>query len=70
MQVQQARAAARDWVTTTAASWPWVTGAYFTGSVLGLADDEEIPATSDIDVLLVVRPDAPPKPGSSGTWGR
>jgi hypothetical protein len=63
MRVRAAREAATDWVLRNAAGWPWVHGAYFTGSVLGLDDDAELPATSDIDVLLVTGPDAPLKPG-------
>jgi hypothetical protein len=63
MRVRDARAAATEWVFDTAAGWPWVRGAYFTGSVLELADDVELPATSDVDVLLVSRADAPLKPG-------
>ncbi len=44
---------------------PEVAGAFLTGSVTALAPDAELPATSDVDVVVVLRngPAVPAKPG-------
>ena len=60
MKVGSARAAAADWVLGRASQEPGFLGAYFSGSTVGLADDAQLPATSDVDVVLVT---AQPKPG-------
>ena len=64
MIVQQARAAAREWVSGEASRIPGFVGAFFSGSINGMEDGADLPATSDVDILMVVdRPDLPRKPG-------
>jgi hypothetical protein len=64
MLVKQARDAARQWVTTEAWSIPGFAGAYFAGSATWLPDDALLPATSDVDVMVVLADANPPnKPG-------
>jgi len=53
MRVGYARAAAADWVSRHARDQPGFRGAYLTGSTISLPDDAELPATSDVDVLVV-----------------
>jgi len=53
MLVGQARGIARRWVAERAAGTPGFAGAYFAGSITTLADDAELPATSDGDVWVV-----------------
>ncbi len=54
MIVQQARTAARAWVSQEAERLPGFVGAFFSGSSNGMADDAELPAASDVDILIVV----------------
>lgn len=54
MRVGDARQIARDWVHDAGRRRPGVVGAYLAGSVNWLADDDDLPATSDLDVNLVV----------------
>ena len=64
MIVQQARAAARAWVSQEAGRLPGFAGAFFSGSINGMADDAELPATSDVDILIMLDgSDLPRKPG-------
>lgn len=64
MLVKQARAAAREWVSEEAGRLPGFAGAFFSGSTNAMAGDAELPATSDVDILVVVDgPDLPRKPG-------
>ena len=64
MRVGSARAAASDWVRTFAAGRAEFRGAYFSGSTVALSDDAELPAASDVDVVvLTAQTEAPPKPG-------
>ncbi|MFG1673294.1 hypothetical protein [Micromonospora sp. NPDC049282] len=53
MRVGAARAVAVDWVRERMRSDPSVEGALFSGSTVGLPDDAVLPASSDVDVLLV-----------------
>ncbi len=63
-RVADARAAAARWVTGHAAHAEGFRGAFFSGSATWLPDDAELPATSDVDVLIVMAQDEPPlKPG-------
>jgi hypothetical protein len=51
-------------VTRNAAGAAWFRGAFFSGSTVGLPDDAELPAASDVDVMVVTAWDEPPpKPG-------
>lgn len=53
MQVGDARVAAADWVFRHAQDQPGFRGAYLSGSTILLPDEAELPATSDVDVLVV-----------------
>ncbi|MFD6418952.1 hypothetical protein [Streptomyces sp. NPDC060194] len=62
--VGAARAAAADWVARRARADPGYRGAYFSGSTVGRPDGAPLPASSDVDVMLVTATDDPPlKPG-------
>jgi hypothetical protein len=64
MLVKQARAVARRWVSDEATKVPGFSGAFFAGSINELPDDDAFPATSDVDVMVVLAgPDPPKKPG-------
>jgi hypothetical protein len=64
VRVDEARAAAADWVQRHQAGEPGFRGAYFAGSIVELADDALLPATSDVDVVVVLAgTDTPPKLG-------
>jgi len=54
MLVKEAKAAARHWVLALGRQTPGFLGAYFAGSANALADDARFPATSDLDVNLVL----------------
>ncbi|MEW9533951.1 hypothetical protein [Microbispora sp. NPDC049125] len=63
MKVRQARAAASRWVAGRAAA-PDFAGAYLSGSAAWLPADADLPATSDVDVMVVTTHEqVPPKPG-------
>lgn len=53
MRVGAARAVAVDWVREKADRDATIEGAFFSGSTVGLPDDALLPASSDVDVLLV-----------------
>lgn len=57
MTAREAMDIARQWVNAEAISMEGFAGAFFTGSVLWMADDAQVPATSDVDlhVLLSVK---------------
>ncbi|MFE9777580.1 hypothetical protein ACFYPA_05410 [Streptomyces sp. NPDC005775] len=64
MRIGAARAAAVRWVAAHARPAPGYRGAYFSGSTVGRPDDAELPASSDVDVVVVTEADDPPaKPG-------
>ncbi|MDX3226147.1 hypothetical protein [Streptomyces sp. ME19-01-6] len=64
MKLGSARAAAARWVDRYARPEPGFRGAYFSGSTVGRPDDDELPPTSDVDVVVVTAEDDPPvKPG-------
>ncbi|GGO43022.1 hypothetical protein GCM10012287_05180 [Streptomyces daqingensis] len=67
MRVGEARAAAADWVARYGRSVPGYRGAYFSGSTVGLPGDAELPATSDVDVVVVT--DTPRPPAAPGKFG-
>ncbi|MFC5651945.1 hypothetical protein ACFPYJ_23060 [Paenibacillus solisilvae] len=60
MKVGSARSAAAEWVTHHASREAGFQGAYFSGSTIGLPDDAEMSAASDIDVVIVIADDEPP----------
>lgn len=54
----------RTWVETVGGRIPGLYGAFLHGSILDKADDTLIPATSDVDLVVVLDEDDPPvKPG-------
>nr|WP_329321558.1 hypothetical protein [Streptomyces sp. NBC_01262] len=55
-----ARSAAVQWVAQHAQTDAGYRGAYFSGSTVGLSDDAELPASSDVDVFVVTTHDDPP----------
>lgn len=54
MRIGDGRNEAAAWVERHLANLPGFRGAYFIGSTASLSDDAEIPAYSDIDVVVVV----------------
>lgn len=54
MIVDQARALAREWVINETPHLPGFLGAFFHGSINWLPDDATLPATSDLDVVVVL----------------
>jgi hypothetical protein len=59
--VEEARAAAVDWVRRQAG--PNLLGAFLTGSAAVAGGGEDLPATSDVDVIMVTAGSAPAKIG-------
>lgn len=63
MLVRHAKSIARQWVEAEAGATPGFRGALLHGSAAWLADDADLPDTSDVDVLVVIDgplPDAKP----------
>jgi hypothetical protein len=60
MRIGDARTAAAEWVMQHASQEVGFKGAYFSGSTIGLADDVEMSAASDIDVVVVTDQAEPP----------
>lgn len=64
MNAATAKSIARQWVDEEARRTPGVIGAFFHGSVNWLADNAVLPATSDVDVMVLLDEAATPqKPG-------
>jgi hypothetical protein len=62
--VAQAKAAARQWVLEEGSRTPGFSGAFYHGSINELPDDAALPATSDLDIMVVLADPTPPsKPG-------
>jgi hypothetical protein len=62
--VKQAKEVARQWVIAEGSSMPGFAGAFFHGSINWLPDVALLPATSDVDVMVVLDDATPPeKPG-------
>lgn len=57
----EAREAARRWVSEEAADLPGFDGAFFTGSINRLADEVPFPESSDVDVIVVFTDTEPPR---------
>ena len=55
MRIYEAKQIARDWVRLHGSATPGFTGAFVHGSVNWQPDDALLPATSDLDVMLVPR---------------
>ncbi len=58
--VKDAKEVARRWVMDEAAGAPGFSGAFFHGSINWLSDDATLPATSDVDVMVVLDGADPP----------
>ncbi|WP_188193292.1 hypothetical protein [Nonomuraea sp. SYSU D8015] len=56
MRIEQARRLARRWVNEEGAALPGFGGAFLTGSALWADGDAELPASSDVDVVVVADP--------------
>ncbi|WP_248925710.1 hypothetical protein [Paenibacillus hamazuiensis] len=64
MNVGTARMKAAEWVMRYASGESWFRGAYFSGSTVGLPDEAQLSAASDIDVVIATAHAEPPlKPG-------
>ena len=59
MRVRQARSIVRQWVTEEASQTPGFRGAFFHGSINWLGEEDILPATSDVDVMLVLQSPLP-----------
>ena len=55
MTALEARASARDWVTTVGRTYEGYLGAYFSGSTVALSPHSEVPVGTDVDIMLVTR---------------
>ena len=60
MLVKQAKAVARQWVMAEGSRLPGFAGAFYHGSINWLPDDAVLPATSDVDVMVVLADANPP----------
>lgn len=64
MIAREAKAAAARWVAREATGTPGFAGAFFHGSIVGMAEGETLGTGSDVDVIVVREEAAPPvKPG-------
>jgi hypothetical protein len=64
VRADQAREVAAGWVAARAHQLPGFRGAFLSGSLPGLSDEEDLPATSDVDLTVVLAGrEVPPKPG-------
>lgn len=59
MIVRDAKDVARQWVIDEASQTPGFCGAFFHGSINWLSDDAAVPATSDVDVMVVLTESLP-----------
>lgn len=60
MKVGTARAIAAEWVMFHLSEEPWFRGAYFSGSTILLNENEDMSASSDMDVVVVMAHDETP----------
>ncbi|HEX8863467.1 MAG TPA: hypothetical protein VGC06_31085, partial [Actinomycetes bacterium] len=60
MEVREARAVASRWVAAHAGAIPGFAGAFLSGSAIWLPAEDELPATSDVDVMVVAGDHPPP----------
>src|SRR5688572_19945308 len=64
MRVKDAKAVARQWVLEEATKIPGFYGACYAGSTNWLSDDATLPASSDVDIWVILAdPDPPDKLG-------
>jgi hypothetical protein len=60
VKVGEARSAAIEWIMQYASQNADFRGAYFSGSTVGLPDDAELSASSDVDIVIVTEQIEPP----------
>ena len=60
---RRARLAASDWLQSIGVGLPGFAGGWLAGSVAWLPDDDIVPPWSDVDVMVVLRQEPPPKIG-------
>ena len=60
MKVGLARNLATEWIMENASREKEFLGAYFSGSTVGMPDDAELPASSDVDIVVVTASEEPP----------
>jgi hypothetical protein len=60
MLIGEARSLAREWVSAEARDVTGFQGAFLTGSAIWRSDSEELPPTSDVDMMLVLGGPLPP----------
>lgn len=60
MLIREAKAVARRWAAGEGAALPGFAGAFIHGSAAWLAEHAELPAGSDVDIMIVVDGPAPP----------
>lgn len=60
MKVGFARTIAIEWVIQHVSREEWFQGAYFSGSTVGLSNEAELLASSDVDIMIVTKLDEPP----------
>jgi hypothetical protein len=61
LNVEHVKMAAARWVSGVAASWPGFEGGFLHGSITWLPDDDTLPATSDVDLIVVLSGDQLPR---------
>ena len=61
MRVAQAKDVAREWVADEGSRMPGFAGAFFAGSINWLSDDDDLPASSDVDLWVVLAGTATPE---------
>lgn len=60
MNVKAAKDAAILWVKEHASKEEWFLGAYFSGSIIGMAEETELSQNSDVDIVVVMKLSEPP----------
>lgn len=55
MNVGHARQVARNWVSSIARKEDGFMGAYFSGSTINLSDDDTLPESSDVDIMIITK---------------
>ncbi|KRG13152.1 hypothetical protein [Lederbergia galactosidilytica] len=63
MKVQHARTNASEWVYTHARHVQGYSGAYFSGSIIGLSEQDDLAPSSDVDIVVITEDEPPFKLG-------
>ena len=59
MKVSEVKEVAEQWVSEHAAKIPGFAGAFYTGSITSLPDQEDYSSSSDVDLYIVIDGDMP-----------